>query len=753
MSDQSIKSVDRRRFLQLTGLSAGGLILGASLPSPQPVWAQAGDSNRQLNLFVSIDADDTVSIVCHRSEMGQGIRTGLPQIVADEMQADWDKVKVIQGLGDKRYGSQNTDGSRSVRRFYQTMRTMGASARQMLEGAAAKTWQVPVSECRAENHQVVHSPSGRSLRFGQLAEVAASQPVPEEKDLQLKSSDQFKYIGKPVKNYDTPDMVRGAAMYGQDMHIDGMLIASIERSPALGSTVAKLDDSAARKVKGVVAIEQIGSGAVPPLFNPQAGVAVLATNTWTALKGREQLKIEWSDSPHQQHNSQQFLTTLRERVQQPGKTVTDHGNVDSALSQASKAHKATYTAPYLAHATMEPTSALAVVKDDACEVWGCVQDPQSVQATVAGALNLEPEQVTVHVTLLGGGFGRKSKPDFVVEAALLAKKTGRPVKVVWSREDDIQHDYYHAIAALHFEAGMDDQGKVTGWLQRAAFPSISGTFRADVTHPSNGELDLGLSDLPYAIENRRMQTAPAEYHTRIGWLRSVSNIQNAFGVCSFADELAHASGMRPDKFLLQLIGPDRTFDPSQGDFKYGNYGEPLDKFPIDTARLKNVLRRAAQKADLDQRGDADKGSGEAWGIAVHRSFLSYVAIATKVRVDNNGLKILAMHCCADVGLAVNPDRVKSQMEGAMIFGMSLALMGEINMENGAVTNSNFHDYPLLRMPQSPDLSVDLVESSEPPAGVGEPGVPPVAPSIANAIFAASGKRIRDLPFNKHLSLA
>ena len=753
MSDQSIKNVDRRRFLKLTGLSAGGLVLGASLPSPQPAWAQANEGNSQLNLFVSIDADDTVSIVCHRSEMGQGIRTGLPQVVADEMQADWAKVKVVQGLGDKRYGSQNTDGSRSIRRFYQTMRNMGASARQMLEEAAAKTWQVPVAECRAEHHQVVHSPSGRSLRFGQLAEVAASVPVPEEKDLKLKSSDEFKYIGKPVKNYDTPDMVRGKAMYGQDMSMDDMLIASIERSPVLGSTVAKLDDSAARKVKGVVAIEQIGSGAVPPLFNPQAGVAVLASNTWSALQGREQLKIEWSESPHQQHNSKQFLDTLRERVQQSGKTVTDYGDLDGALAKAEKRHQATYTAPYLAHATMEPTSALALVKGDSCEVWACVQDPQSVQGTVAGALNLKPEQVTVHVTLLGGGFGRKSKPDFVVEAALLSKKTGRPVKVVWSREDDIRHDYYHAIAALHFEAGMDAQGKVTGWLQRAAFPSISGTFSADVTHPSNGELDLGLSDLPYAIDNRRMQTAEAEYHTRIGWLRSVSNIQNAFGVCSFADELAHENGVRPDKFLLQLIGPDRTFDPSQGDFKYGNYGEPLDKFPIDTARLKNVLQRAAQKADLDQRGDAEKGSGESWGIAVHRSFLSYVAIATKVRVENNGLKILAMHCCADVGLAVNPDRVKSQMEGAMIFGMSLALMGEINMENGAVTNSNFHDYPLLRMPQTPELSVDLVESSAPPAGVGEPGVPPVAPSIANAIFAASGKRIRDLPINKHLTLA
>ncbi|MFC6978761.1 molybdopterin cofactor-binding domain-containing protein [Microbulbifer taiwanensis] len=285
-----------------------------------------------------------------------------------------------------------------------------------------------------------------------------------------------------------------------------------------------------------------------------------------------------------------------------------------------------------------------------------------------------------------------------------------------------------------------------GWLQRTAFPSIGGTFQPGVDHPANFELDLGLTDLPFAIANRRTETQQADYHARIGWLRSVSNIQNAFGVCSFADELAHINGRRPDEFLLDLIGPDRKIDPSQGDYKYGNYGETLEKFPIDTARLKNVLRRTAARADFDTDG------GEGWGIAVHRSFLSYVGIATRVQVRDEQLKILQMHCVADVGLAVNPDRVKSQMEGAMIFGMSLALMGEIKMQNGAVANSNFHDYPLLRMHQCPSLTVELVASGEPPAGVGEPGVPPVAPSITNAIFAASGQRIRELPINKHLKI-
>lgn len=751
-SQHNIENVGRRKFLRLTGLSAGGLVLGATLPGVKPAWATAEKSLSELNLFVSVHSDNTVSIVCHRSEMGQGIRTGLPQVVADELEADWSKIKIVQGLGDKRYGSQNTDGSRSIRRFYDTMRKMGASARTMLEQAAAEQWQVPASECAAKNHTVEHRPSGRRLSFGELAASAAKMPVPEEKSLRLKSSDQFNYIGKPVNTVDTPDMVIGRAQFGQDVYFDDMLIASIERAPVLGSTITELDDSDARKVKGVVAVERLDGGAEPPLFNPLSGVAVLARNTWTALQARKKLKIQWSQSAHASHSSDSYLESLQQAVQEPGKTITNHGDADKTFAAANRQHSATYTVPYLAHAPMEPPAATARVDKDGCEIWTCVQDPQSVQKHVASALGMEPEQIKVNVTLLGGGFGRKSQPDFVVEAALLAKKMQRPVKVVWSREDDIRHCYYHAISATHFRAGLNSDGLVESWLQRAAFPSIVGTYRAGVDHPSTSELDLGLTDLPFAIPNRRTESQRAEYHTRIGWMRSVANIQIAFGVCSFADELAQLSGQPADKFLLQLIGPDRKIDPSQGEYEYRNYGEELEKYPVDTARLKNVLRRVAAKADLSLRGDHDKKSGEGWGIAVHRSFLSYVGIATRVQVENGQLKIREMHCVADVGLAVNPDRVHSQMEGAMIFGMSLALMGEIKMENGAVSNSNFHDYQLLRMHQCPPLSVDIIASEAAPAGVGEPGVPPVAPSITNAIYAACGQRIRELPLSKHLKI-
>ncbi|WP_231756937.1 xanthine dehydrogenase family protein molybdopterin-binding subunit [Microbulbifer elongatus] len=750
--DTNITVVSRRKFLQLAGIGSGGLILGSGFTGTQPVWADANsssDSEHTLNLFVSVAPDNTVSIVCHRSEMGQGIRTGLPQIVADEMEADWEKVNVVQGLADKRYGSQNTDGSRSIRNFYHTMRTMGASARHMLEAAAAQLWTVPVASCQALQHRVHHKDSGRSISFGELAELAASQPVPEASALKLKSSDDFNYIGKPVATYDTPNMVMGKGQYGQDVQLDNMLIASIERAPVLGSSVASVKQDKARAVKGVVAIETMDGGQLPPLFHPLAGVAVLATNTWAALQGRKALEISWSDSTHETHNSAEYIDTLKQRVTQPGKTVTTYGDTDTELAKSERRHSAVYSVPYLTHAAMEPPSATAVVDENSCEIWACTQTPQSAQQNVAKALGLKPEQVKVNVTFLGGGFGRKSKPDFAVEAAVLARKMQRPVKVVWSREDDIRHSYYHAASAAYFEAGLNSDGLVSAWRQRTAFPSISGTFSAGVDRPSAGELSLGFADLAYDIPNRTCETAVAEYHTRIGWMRSVANIQNAFGICSFADELAHLSGQAPDAFLLELIGKDRHVNPNQGDFKYGNYGAKLKDSPVDTARLKRVVKETAAKADFS----LNNGKGEGWGIAVHRSFLSYVGIATRVEVQGDKLRVAEMHCVADVGLAVNPDRVNAQMEGAMIFGLSLALMGEVTMENGAVKNSNFHDYPLLRMQQCPELHVHLLTSDQPPAGVGEPGVPPVAPSITNAIYAACGERIRDLPVNKHMSLA
>ena len=743
------KPVSRRDFLKLTGLSASGLVLGSMLPISLPAWAHTGDhSHNALNLFVSIEHTGQVNIVCHRSEMGQGIRTGIPQIVADELCAAWEDVHVVQGLANEEYGSQNTDGSRSIRRFYTTMREMGAMARTMLEQAAADKWGVPVAAVYAKDSFVVNKENGKKISFGSLASAAAKVSPPAAEKLTFKSKKDFKYIGKSMQIVDLPDIVTGNTVFGQDVKLEGMLYASIERNPVVGSKVEGFDKKAAMSTSGVVDVYQMPEQSVPVLFNPMNGVAVIANNTWAALQGRKALAVKWGKSEHDKQDSATYLSELNERIVTKGKSIRSAGDAYQALESASKTVSATYTMPYLVHASMEPPAATAVVKDGKCEVWACTQTPQSTQQNVAAALGIDKEKVTVHVTLLGGGFGRKSKPDFSVEAAFLAKHTGKPVKVVWSREDDIRQGYYHAISSQHFTAGMNDNNTVDAWVQRTAFPSISWTFTGTTDEPSDGELSLGFGDVPFAVNNLSCETHKAPAHIRIGWVRSVSNIQHAFAQGSFVDELADAANMPPQKMWHQLIGEDRNVDPTKEGFKYGNYGEPLENFPIDTKRLKHVLD------DVIAKSGADKPTtkGEAWGISAHRSFVSYVAVATKVRVKDGKVSVLEIHSSIDAGTVVNPDRVRSQQEGSMIFGLSLALMGEISVKDGAVVQSNYSDYQVLRMPQSPKIETYIVASDELPGGVGEPGTPPVAASLANAIFRASGRRIRDLPVNKHFKV-
>ncbi len=743
----ALQNVSRRNFLKSVGVGSGALVLGASLPGIHPVFAESG--NGVMNLFVSLETDGTVNIICHRSEMGQGIRTGLPQVVADELEADWDKVKVVQGLANEAYGSQNTDGSRSIRHFYTTMRQMGASARMMLEQAAAEQWQVPVAEVKAQNHQVVHTASGKKLGFGELALAASKLTAPETDKLTFKSKDQFKYIGKDVPIVDLPDMLVGNTVFGQDVQLPGMVYAAIARSPVVGANVKSVKDDAARKVSGVLDVITMPERQLPAGFNSMPGVAVIASNTWAAQQGKRQLQIEWQEHANQSHDSEQYLAALTEKIKDKGNVQRSTGDAYAALANAETKLSAQYTLPYLAHAPMEPPAATAVFKDGAIEIWACTQTPQSTQGTVAQVLGLERDKVKVNVTLLGGGFGRKSKPDFSVEAALLARQTGKPVKVVWSREDDIQNCYYHAISAQQFDAGLDASGKVTAWIQRTAFPSISWTFNAQSDEPSGGELSLGFGDVPFALDNLSVETHKATAHTRIGWVRSVSNIHHAFAIGSFVDEVAVAANVPTHKMWHQLIGKDRMVDPSTQGFDYGNYGEGLDTFPIDTKRLKAVLDLVVSKSGADQT----TGSGEGWGISVHRSFVSYVAVAIKVRVQDNKVTVLDIHSAIDAGTVVNPDRVRSQQEGSMIFGLSLAMMGEISFKEGKVQQSNYHDYPVLRMNQCPgDIKTYIIESDAPAGGVGEPGTPPVAAALTNAIYHASGTRIRQLPINKHMQI-
>lgn len=743
-----LHKLSRRDFLKYTGLSAGGLMLGGMVPGWNPVLA-AGNNNFELNLFVSISTDDTVNIVCHRSEMGQGIRTGIPQIVADELQANWQKVMVQQGLANENYGSQNTDGSRSIRRFYNKMREMGAMARTMLEQAAAEYWQVDVKQVFAEDNQVKLKGSDKALSFGALAELAAQQKLPDVESLSYKSNKDFKYIGKDVPIVDMPEILNGQTVFGQDVQLPGMLYASIERTPVIGGTVKSFDKTQALKVKGVVDVWQMPvKQPIPVVFNPLPGVAVFATNTWAAIKGRKALKVEWDKGANVSHNSESYLSELKARVKDKGKVIRQRGKAYEELAQSKQQHAASYTMPYLVHAPMEPPAATAVFKDGSCEIWACTQTPQSTQNNVAQALGIDKDKVKVNVTLLGGGFGRKSKPDFSVEAALLAKHAGKPVKVVWSREDDIQQGYYHAISAQHFTAGLNDKGQVSSWVQRTAFPSISWSFSGTTDEPSDGELSLGFGDLPFAVPNLSCETQKATGHIRIGWVRSVSNIHHAFARGAFVDEMAEKAGISPYQMWLQLIGEDRNVDPKTEGFEFGNYGESLDTFPIDTKRLKNVLRLVMDKSAADKPVAKNQG----WGISVHRSFVSYVACAIKVQVEQGRVKVLEAHIGIDAGLVVNPDRVRSQLEGSVIFGLSLGLMGEISVKDGAVQQSNFHDYPVLRIHQSPKIVTHIVESDAIPGGVGEPGVPPVAAALVNAIYHASGNRVRDLPVSKHLQV-
>ncbi|XOV77619.1 MAG: molybdopterin cofactor-binding domain-containing protein [Aestuariibacter sp.] len=743
----TIQNVSRRSFLKGVGLTGGGLVLGATIPNVSPLFA-AESSDHTLNLFVSIQESGVVNIVCHRSEMGQGVRTGIPQIVADELEADWQQVHVVQGLANSEYGSQNTDGSRSIRRFYTTMRQMGAMAKNMLEQAAAEVWQVPVSEVYAKQHKVHHKGSGKMLGYGELAAVATGVKAPTLEQLKLKDKSDFNLIGKDVTIVDMQDIVTGNTTFGHDVQLPDMLIASIVRPPVVGANVKSVDKTEAEKVKGVVDIITMPERQFPVGFASLPGVAVLATNTWAAQQAAKKLKIEWTEHANQSHNSDEYLAELQTRIKAKGTVKRTAGDAYDAIAKADKKVSAQYTVPYLVHAPMEPPAATAVVTEDGIEIWACTQTPQSTQGTVAQMLGVDASKVKVNVTLLGGGFGRKSKPDYSVEAAILAKQAGKPVKVLWSREDDIRHGYYHAISAQQFEAGLDANGRVAGWIQRTAFPSISWTFNGTTDEPGDFELSLGFGDLPFALDNLSCETHKATAHARIGWVRSVSNIHHAFAIGSFVDEVAIAADQPAYETWMTLLGEDRHVDPRKQGFEFSNYGDPYETFPIDTARLKNVLKKVTDESGANN-ATADN---EGWGISVHRSFVSYVAVAIKVRLEKNKIQVLEVHSAIDCGTVVNPDRVRSQQEGSMIFGLSLAMLGEISFKDGAVQQSNYHDYQVLRMNQCPEIKSYIIDSDAPAGGVGEPGTPPVAAALANAIARAGGPRIRDLPVNKHLQV-
>jgi isoquinoline 1-oxidoreductase beta subunit len=676
--------------------------------------------------------------------MGTGSRTSLPLVVADELDVDWKNVRVEQAIGDTKFGSQNTDGSCSVRDFVQAMHEAGATARLMLERAAAQKWNVPAGEVSLKMGKVTHAPSKRTATIGELVAVAATLPVPAKTELKFKDPAEYRYIGKEIPILDQHGIVTGKAIFGMDAKRPGMLYASIERPPVYDSKVKSCDDAEALKVKGVVKTVQLPGFKQPHLFQQIGGVAVIGNSTWSAMQGRKKLKVDWDNNPeHAGFNSSSYKQELMASVHKSGKVVRNRGDFDGAFGGAARKLEADYYVPMLAHAPMEPPVAVAEFRDGKVEAWCPTQNPQAVQDAVSAALGITPKDVVCNVTLLGGGFGRKSKPDYVVEAALLSKATGKPVKVVWTREDDVKFDYFHSVAAMHMKGGLDANGKLQSWLFRSAFPPIASTFAAGEQYGADFEVGMALNELLFDVPNIRAENCPAKNHVRQGWMRAVCHLFHAFGIHSFVDELAHLNNTNYVDYFLKTIGPDRQVDLTKDGVKPWNNGQSTDTFPMDTGRLRRVLEQCAEKSGY---GKFKNTPMRAIGIAAHRSFVSYVATAVEIAIDGNTLTIPNVWTVADVGQIVMPDRVRSQFEGAAVFGTSLAMLGEITADAGRVTQGNFHNYQVARLKQAPrKIDITIVESKAPHAGVGEPGAPVIAPAITAAIFAATGKRIRELP--------
>ncbi len=744
-NDHMIFKVTRRDFIKSTSVGMSGLLLGLQFSCTDTSKKLTGNPAAVFspNLFISINGNGDVTLIAHRSEMGTGIRTSLPLIMADELEADWNRVKVEQAVGDEKYGDQNTDGSFSVRMFFMPLRKAGATVRLMLEQAAANEWGVDVSECKALNHEVIHT-SGKAFGFGFLAEKAGALPIPEESKVTLKDPKDFRYITKQTSIIDLKDIVTGKAKFGLDSKLPNTKIAVIKRNPEAGAGLKSFQMEAAMKVPGVLKVFSLEASGFPTMFNkPLGGVVVVAENTWAAMKGREALEVAWTKGINSEYDSDTYSREMLKSVKTKGKVRRANGKVEEALNKAKKVVEVDFLVPHLSHAPMEPPCALAHFHDGTCEVWAPVQDPQGTRDALAAGLGIDKKNITVNVTLLGGGFGRKSQPDFVVEAALISRNFGAPVKVFWTREDDLQHDFYHFPSAQYLKVGIDENNKVNAWLHRSVFPSILGTVNAQAKEPSGFEVSMGMIDMPYDIENVSCETQQVSTQIRIGWLRSVANIHHLFAVGCTLDEVAEARGVDPVQNLLDLLGADRKIDFNSLTQEFFNYNEKLEDFPWDTARFRNVIETAREKSSWAT--SLPKGSGR--GIAAHRSFLTYVACVVQVTVDeNNKIVISKVDYVVDCGIPVNPERIRSQFEGGATFATGLALKSEITVSKGAVKQSNFHDYQVARMTDAPyETAVHIIESSEKPTGVGEPPVPPFIPALCNAIYAATGKRIRQLP--------
>ncbi len=691
-------NLGRREFLKTGAVAGASLVIGfhfpaltvAHPPSPSPTVPF------KPNAWLEISPDGSVTIWTGRSEMGQGVRTTMPMIVAEALEADWRRVRVMQADADPAYGDQATVGSRSTRSGWEPLRKAGAAAREMLLSAAALTWSVPRELCRARSGAVEHTGSGRTLGYGALVARAATLPVPENPP--LKSPADFRILGTRVPRVDTPDKVTGRAGYGLDVRVPGMVHAAVARSPVFGGKVKTFDPAPALAVPGVKKVVQIGSG-----------VAVVAENTWAAFQGKRALRVEWDEGATAQWSNDGIATAFKTAAEKPGQSVRAVGDVDAGLQGAVSTVEAVYQAPYLAHACMEPMNCTAHVSGGRCEIWAPTQSPQGVQREAARVTGLPVSSITVHVTYLGGGFGRRGGPvDYAREAVELAQKVETPVQVVWTREDDIQNGLYRPATYNVLRAGLDAGGRPVAWSHRLVGPDGASFM-----------ITRGADELIYDIPHFRLERVVQDPGMPIAPWRGVGPSQNGWVVESFADELAHAAGKDPVAFRRELVA-----------------GKP---------RLVAVLDLAAEKAGWESPVPAGRGRG----IALWQFGETSVCEVAEVSVGaDGGVRVHRVVCAADCGIVVNPDTVEAQLQSAIAYGLTAALYGEITIDRGRVVQSNFHDYRMLKLAEMPATQVYLVKSEAAPGGVGEAGLPPIAPAVCNAIFAATGKRIRKLPIGR-----
>lgn len=710
--------LSRRAFLKSSGLAAGGLAIGVSLPLG--TLAKPENAGFSPNAFIHVAPDGATTIWCGRCELGQGTSTGLSASVADELEADWSRVTVLQGDAEQKYGPQATGGSQSIRVMFEPMRKAGAAAREMLIAAAAQTWGLPARDCYAQSHFVRNRRDERKLGYGEVAELAGAMVVPENPV--LKTRDQFSYIGRSVPRHDQDKMAAGEVTYGADVKLPGMKYGAIRHVPVYGGAVRRVDKSAALAMPGVIDVIEI------PRFEHNygsvGGVAVVADNTWIARQAVARLEIEWDPGDNRTYDSEAYKRYLVGNVESPAEKVFEKGDPEAAFAGARVRHAATYVAGHLSHSPIEPMASAAWVRDHHCEIWASTQDPAGIQRTVGAYLGRDPQDITVHVMMAGGAFGRKFKCDYVQEAVALSRAVGAPVQLTWSREEDMRTGYYHSCSAQHIEGSVDADGNLSGWLHRAAFPTIASLEDPTSVRPSQGDLDA-VSNHPYGIANMRVESGLAPAHTRIGWYRSVYAIFYSFAVNAFTDELAHAAGVDALEFFRNI---------------YDNCSDPARQ--ANARRCRGVLDKAAGMAGWGRELPANHGMG----LAVHHSFSSYVATVVHAEVDGDDIRVHRVDCAADCGLVVNPDMATAQIEGAVVMGLDLALKSEIRFRDGAVLNSNFHDYPIPRIGETPaGINVAFIGQENEPTGIGEPGLPPVAPALVNALFAATGKRYRSLP--------